>query len=292
MNKYPNNAKFAVCLTHDIDRVKKTHQYFTRFVRFLKRKHIRAAVNEIYNFFRFYFSDIKKDPYWPGRIIDIEGKLGVKSTFFFLNETKKTNWFNPKEWKLSFGRYKIDDPGVVEFIKRIDNEGWEVGLHGSYDSYKDKNLLSKEKEKLEGILGKEIYGIRQHYLNLNIPETWKIQKELGIKYDSSFGSVNEFVNDKPFHPFDDANFLVIPLVIMDTGLFSKNDDIEFIFKKFKKLIDIVEKENGVITLNWHYYNEYEFPGEAKLYRKIIDICKEKGAWIATCSDVVQWINKK
>ena len=31
--EWPNNADFAVCLTHDVDRIKKTYQYFTHSIK-------------------------------------------------------------------------------------------------------------------------------------------------------------------------------------------------------------------------------------------------------------------
>ena len=81
--KWPDDKKFAVCLTHDVDRVKKTYQYLTRFEHFLKKLEIKNAFNEIFCFLKFYFSkDPKKDPYWNFEIImEIERKFGVRSTF-------------------------------------------------------------------------------------------------------------------------------------------------------------------------------------------------------------------
>ena len=62
--KWPDDKKFAVCLTHDVDRVKKTYQYFTRFMRFLEKLKMQNAFNEIFCFLKFYFrKEYGKDPY-------------------------------------------------------------------------------------------------------------------------------------------------------------------------------------------------------------------------------------
>ena len=141
--RWPQGKKFAVCITHDVDRVKKTYQYFTRFVRFLSHFQILGAINEIQNGF-LLFKNIKKNPYWGfERIIEIENKYNVKSTFFFLNESGKVDLFHPKDWKLYLGRYSINDPEIVKIIISLASNGWEIGLHGSYNSFLNKNLLKK-----------------------------------------------------------------------------------------------------------------------------------------------------
>ena len=292
---WPDGKKFAVCLTHDVDRIKKTYQYFTRFARFLKKMEIKKAFNEIFSFIKFYFSkNCKNDPYWNFEIImDIERNFGVKSTFFFLNETGKINIFKPETWQLYLGRYNMKDPEINKLIKKLDSEGWEIGLHGSYNSYKDKNLLKTEKNGVEKILGKRVYGVRQHYGNLKTPETWKLQEELGFEYDSTMGIADcaEFKDNKylPFYPFDSL-FLEIPLTIMEHRLFSSDKNLEELWEDCKKIIEIVEENNGVLTVLWHnrVFKEEEFPGRREIYEIIIRLCKKKGAWITNAYEIAKW----
>jgi hypothetical protein len=183
---WPHGKKFAACLTHDVDRIEKSFQYFTRFIRFSLSFQFIKGINEINNLANL-FDQIEKNPYWGfERLIEIEKKHNVKSTFFFLNESGKIEMSHPSTWKLYLGRYDVKKPEIIKIIRKLDLEGWEIGLHGSYKSYVNKNLLAKEKNDLEFILGKKIYGVRQHYLNLEIPNTWIFQEELGIKYDSTF----------------------------------------------------------------------------------------------------------
>ena len=169
-----------VALSHDVDRISKHYQYFTYFLKnFLKADFKKAA----YHFASFF----KEEPYWNfPEIIKVEESLNVKSTFFILDETIPFKLFDKSNWQLSLGRYKLHNKKLVETIKYLDKEGWEIGVHGSYNSFNNKELLQKEKSRIEAIVEHEIIGIRQHYLNWD-KNTWQIQKELGFKYDSTWG---------------------------------------------------------------------------------------------------------
>lgn len=281
---WPGGKKFALCLTHDVDRVKKTYQYFTHFAKTLRPYHLLSLLQ-------------KEEPYWNfEKIMEIEERYGVKSTFFFLNESKKLDLLKPKNWAISLGRYDIHNSKVTNIIKKLHSKGWEIGLHGSYESYRNKELLNKEKEKLEEIIEDEVVGIRQHNLNIEIPKTWKIQYEVGLKYDTTFGFNDKvgFRDSKylPFHPLDNS-FLEIPLTIMDATLFKISRSIDDAWAKCKNLIDSTEKSNGLLTVLWHQevFNEKEFPGWSKIYEEIIRVCKEKNAWIATCKEIAELWSK-
>jgi len=283
---WPHGKKFALCLTHDVDRVKKTYQHFTYFLKTQRPYHLLSLFQ-------------KNEPYWNfEKIMEIENKYGVKSTFFFLNERGKASLFSPREWKLYLGRYDIYDSDVIDVIRNLHENGWEIGMHGSYNSYNNKDMLAKEKRELEELIGDEILGIRQHYLNLEIPKTWKIQEEVGFKYDTTFGFQDKigFRSRKyyPFYPFDDSSFLEIPLAIMDVLLFKDAKNMEEAWKKCKELINITEKKGGILTVLWHQrvFNEKEFPGWSRIYEKIIKVCKEMDAWITTAKDIAEWWNDK
>jgi peptidoglycan/xylan/chitin deacetylase (PgdA/CDA1 family) len=292
---WPDGQKFAVCLTHDVDRVKKTFQYLTHTIKHFKKGEIGRAFTQMLPLLR------RENPYWNfDRIIEIEKKMGVKSTFFFLNEQGKASLFAPREWELYFGRYDIKDPEIIKIMKRLDAEGWEIGIHGSYNSYRDLKMLEEEKNVLEELIGKKVQGISQHYCNLENPKTWEYHEQLGLAYDSTIGFVGEigfrYGTCFPFHPFNAAEGRTLslwefPLTIMDNACSSDKRDA---FEECIKVLNIVEKYNGVLLLRWHQkvFNEHEFPGRLKIYEKLIKICKEKDAWITTAGKIEQWYNSR
>jgi peptidoglycan/xylan/chitin deacetylase (PgdA/CDA1 family) len=283
--QWPEEKPFAVFLSHDVDRVRKTYQFLPYFLIERRLYHLRSLFE-------------KPNPYWCfERIMEIEKKYDVRSTFFFLKETKKFKMLHPSSYILSLGHYDFQEPAVREIIRTLDSEGWEVGLHGSYDSYTNKDLLVNEKKELERALGKQVIGIRQHFLNLEKPKTWEIQKEIGFLYDASFGYKEDigFLDERylPFQPFNDS-FFIFPLIVMDGTLFSKYHDDATRWEKVQEVITLAEERHGVISFLWHQrvFNENEFPGWASLYEKIIKECKGKNAWFTTGKGLYDWVIKK
>lgn len=267
-----------VALTHDVDRTKKTYQYITHGLKCISQFNVSG--------FLYQFNSLwKPNPYWMfPELIKIEQDFGVKSTFFFLNESIRFEIFKSKSFVLSQGRYNISESKIVNLIKWLDENGWEIGVHGSFNSYKNINLLRYEKKVLEEILGHQVIGIRQHYLNLN-SETWYIQHSVGFKYDSSFGSTRSigFVDNKylPFRPLNNE-FTVFPQVIMDTCFMANKSR----WSELDKYFDICERKKAILVVNFHnhVFNVKEFPGFRDAYGKIIERGKERGGDFRTLSE--------
>jgi len=95
---------------------------------------------------------------------------------------------------------------------------------------------------------------------------------------------------KPFQPFHDSDFLVIPLTIMDGPLFQMNSSPADAWLRCQELIDVAERNQGVLTVLWHNnrFNDREYPGQSGVYEKLIVECKKRGALIARCCDVYSW----
>lgn len=265
-----------VCLTHDVDRVRKTYQYLTKPLRMIRAGLWRSAGKSFCQMFQ-------KEPYWGfDEIMEIEEQHGVRSTFFFLDETIPLRLLQLKTWKLALGRYRVTDKRVADIIRRLDKGGWEIGLHGSYRSYQDINLLRQEKQRLEQVVGHEIIGIRQHYLNL-APDTWQLQSAAGFRYDSSWGYIDAigFREGKvePFHPLEDKNFVEIPLCIMDSCyIHTKNTE-----QSLRKIAREADKKNAVIVINFHSnnFNPIDFPYYKESYIYLIEYFQKLDAEFLT-----------
>lgn len=278
LDEYP----FALCLTHDVDRIRKTYQAVYNAI-------IDRQPSELLDLLPW------RDPYWQfQKIMDLEEALGVRSAFYFLNEQRLFRdkpvraWFRPEAWKLYMGRYALDETKVERVIQELDRRGWEIGLHGSYDSYQDKARLADEKTDLEGVLGHSVIGCRQHYLNLDQPRTWRYQTEVGLRYDTSLGSADDYGfhgRHEPIRPFGDA-FVVFPLTLMEISLPGIDTNPEGAWSKCENLLFEADANSAVMTVLWHprYFYEGDYPNYGPLYRRLIQRALDLGAWVGPPGD--------
>lgn len=274
---------FALALTHDVDRVRKTYQavYYA-----VTRRDPGSLLDLLPG----------RRPYWQFEtVMDIESDLGVRSAFYFLDERSlfgdlpPREWLSPKSWRLYGGRYRVDEPAVADVIVELDEGGWEVGLHGSYDSYRDPDQIRREKRRLERILGHPVLGGRQHYLNLERPDTWKYQSAAGLRYDSSLGSSTEYGFGSgygPFRPFDDG-FVVFPLTLMEKTLPAVETDPERAWAVCEDLLHEARENGAVMTVLWHpsFFYDGDHPNYGRLYRRLVERALEMGGWVGPPGDI-------
>ena len=271
----PEDGSFALCLTHDVDRPYKTYQSSYYAVRNRSLSQLRDLI-------------FGRNPYWSfDRIRSIEAELDVRSAFYFLDEESlftdrpRRELFDPEAWSLYTGRYDIHDPRIVELIRELDGGGWEIGLHGSYNSFRDREQLREQKTRLESILGRDVTGGRQHHLNLSIPETWEHHAAIGLQYDASLGSSTEhgFTHGYGLHrPFDDE-FVVFPLTAMEIALpIDRNPDRAW--EACEELLKDAHDNAAVMTVLWHpRFFCSDTPNHAPIYRRLIERALELGAWV-------------
>lgn len=273
--------ELSVCLSHDVDRIGKTFQYATHFLRKIMDGDLGAAMYQL-------SSVTQRGHYWMfEKVMKLEMQLGVRSTFFFLNETYPFRPWELPSWRLALGYYDVFDERLQAIIRELDHGGWEIGLHGSYLSYQDEAMLKKEKADLERIVGHPIMGIRQHYLNLD-NGTWAKQASAGFLYDASFGFRDDvgFRDNQyqPFKPLQDTPFYVMPLVIMDSCLIEKAKPLDVA----RSVMDLAEEKGACLVLNWHQerFSEKEFPGWSDLYVRLVKECQSRRARFTTIGQYI------
>ena len=277
---YPKNKEFAVCLTHDVDVIKpsikrKLHLFLKQI---FEEKNLRLdTVFEPYDFL-----------YTFKKIVNIEKSFGASSTFFFIAAED------------SFSkRYNLSE--VVDTIHYLEDEGFEIGLHGGYFTYNSYSRITREKATLEKYTSKEIIGYRNHYLRFEVPRTWYLLRKAGFKYDTTIGyaSLPGWKNGfgYPFLPYDFTSsnlidpILEIPLVIMDTTflVYLKYDLLKS-WQTMREFVDTARRHRAVLTILWHNdkFDEIYFPGYSKLYKMFLEYVNESKGWLTNCRNLYYW----
>lgn len=245
-----------IVLTHDIDSIKKPFSHiwqrrnrFSRWDIVLSALHIRNLYNNIED------------------IIALEDKYGYKSTFFV-------------------PVFLFDITEIVDTLKEIKKEGWEVQLHFVYESIQPQGLFKLQKDFFEKHIG-ELYGLRSHMLFINDFLLDLFEKE-GLLYDASFRA--ETVNS--YNPFNIRNNLVeIPLALMDADIFgrfkfSENTAWKYIMWKLKS----AEKENADCFVVLFHQEAYRMKG-GRLYKKFVEYISSQDYETQLCIDAAKSIKE-
>lgn len=137
----------------------------------------------------------------------------------------------------------------------------KIGVHPSYRSNKNSNLLSKEIKRLENITGKEIIRSRQHYLKLSFPKTYRTLIEKGIKTDYSMGYASRpgfrASIATPFYFFDlienqTTKLKIYPFQVMDVTLNNyRHLNTADAIKKIQQLMTETSNVGGTFISLWH-----------------------------------------
>ena len=186
--------------------------------------------------------------------MEIEEKYETKSTFFFRTQYENGDY-----------RDYYDD------IKKLNKEGWEIGLHTDPSSVNEILEIKREKENLEKILGSKIYGNRVHYLSNDEKLLEKLSK-LGFIYDSSFKKTKDAITVEDMGYQQINEIIEFPVTLMDAYLFTYMKISEDkIIKTVEKTLNSCRKLNlefNVMSILWHD-NVLKMKG-GRMYSKILE----------------------
>jgi len=248
--------QYTPILSHDIDYIKKWKHFSSLINESKKNIKKRQFLRIPLNLGSFFFSKIQliNDPYdnliW---LSEIAKRKGVLSTFYFMSGISNSK-YDQVDYDLSSKKMR----SIVD--KLLDN-GCKVGLHPSYESYLSKDVMTKEVRSINLSIDMEIEESRQHYLRIQIPETFRILEDLGINYDSSLlygkniGFRNGVCYDFPIFDILERRKMKIierPLIFMENH--HLNTDRAIMHLKFKQVIDRVKYFEGSALILWHNSN--------------------------------------
>jgi hypothetical protein len=227
-----------------------------RIVRFICNKLGNYTFDENYTF-EWYMNVCEKE--------------GLRVAFYFI----------PTSVEEGNGCYELKDRKIIELLKKIDGCGHEIGVHGSYQTFRDLDKTVAQKKILDSALKlagikQVVRGNRQHYLRWDSAVTPELLDEAGFEYDSSgafadhtgfrFGTAQEF-SMWGWQSHKKLKLKQRPLVVMECsiildkymGLGARKEAYDYIHK----LEQCTQHFGGNFTLLWHNSFLYE-----KKYKKL------------------------
>ncbi|PSR11689.1 MAG: hypothetical protein DA408_00180 [Bacteroidetes bacterium] len=225
-----------------------------------------------------------KNHFWQfDNFIELEQAYGAKSAFYFC----------PLKGSLFRYFFIAPDPfydtSTTKFkavFKKLNDIGFETGLHSSYFAYQSLASFKKEKEKLQEEAGFEIVGNRHHYWHLNQDdpsETAFIHQESGLFYDSSLSfekhSGFRYSICTPFNLWHKTqekalSILQLPPTLMDDHLFghARNHSFATFKEHIDSLVQSVADYRGVFVADFHarVLNTTFFPQWGEAYQYLLE----------------------
>ena len=285
---WPNNAPYAVCLTHDVDVIYKW--WLKKAISYILRgkgtEFLKSVGKGEYN-------NIEK-------IMALEAKYGFKSTFFFLTIKRDR-----------MPRYNIKKLRTI--IQSLIINKWEIGLHTSLGASVSVEKILKEKEILESVAGRQISGVRNHYLGYKYGVTWEIQYRAGFEYDSTMGYTKKIgFRTGICHPHcvyfpqkckERQCMIELPMTIMDKTLEVEAREVykeygvskkDAMIKKINNILRIIRMHKGLLVINWHQssFDEKDYKELVEVYKWMLEKFKFDGAFVAPCYEVCEWWRDK
>jgi hypothetical protein len=189
--------------------------------------------------------------------------VNVKSTFYFMAGRSDC---------ARDGKYEIHDPRIVNLLRKIYRRGHRIGIHPSFNAYKNNEIIQHEIRSLKAVLAEE--GIEQmdwrsrmHYLRWENPATLLALDAAGINIDSTLGYADRagFRGGTcfSFNAFDavtqsQKSIRIEPLIAMDCSVIEQKYMGYGVSDKAKaKLLTLkhcCERVRGNFSLLWHNSN--------------------------------------
>lgn len=221
-------------------------------------------------------SNFRKDPFdtfnW---LLKMKKRHELEMVFFFLVSEYTTHDKN----------ISVNNSHFQSLIKSVADYT-PVGLHPSYFTMRNEHKLKKEKKKLEAIINTPITKSRQHFLRVDLPETYQNLVDLEIFEDYSMGYAQHFGfragTCTPFYFYDmeyeiQTPLKLTPFAVMDVTL---KDYLQYSNRKtlatILELAKEVKKVNGTFVTLMHNetFDKFSrFKNWSIMYEKMIKAIK-------------------
>jgi hypothetical protein len=313
---WPSGLRFAVCSTHDVDMVSRsmTPAQLLRSIRSAcaPEPGTADAAGTAARFERLqrpvravargaYFGVARAPDAGDSleRAIAAEKELGGKGSYLFTVVPDRPVHYDCVYDHDDACTFRGRRRTVSAVMRLLRDEGFDVGLHGSWRSALDPAVLASERERLSAAVDGAISSTRQHYLHYDARCTARFQDRAGLSVDSTLG-FNRNIGFRagtslPFRQFDlraqtSMHLLEVPLVIQEAALLAANAlelDHALAREVIRTIIDTVAEASGVVTLLFHPHSLVDDSVD-ELYRFSLRYAVEVGGWLTSLRELERW----
>ena len=244
----------------------------------LRKRSIAGATTRLKNAWQSRRGDYRHDPHWTfdWYMTQLEA-CGSRGAFYFIATPGRTRYDCA---------YALEEPRMQALLAQIAARGHEIGLHGSFHTYRDGAQLARERQRLGAACARagaaddtQIRGNRQHYLRWDASITPDLLEQAGFDYDATGG----FPYDPGFHHGTAREFPMWswkkqgplrlrqrPLMLMESAVLgdSARADPEAALATMARLKHTALRY-GDFNLLWHN-SRFTEPGDRALFRKILE----------------------
>lgn len=294
--RWPDGRRFAAVLTHDVDRIvehpwrERTRQAAAVRAGTIPGSRVRLLAQA--SALRVQSTVGRSDHAPFDRYVREEERLGFRSSFLvlpdrLLSASRYDHWYAYDD----VVRHEGSRATFREAARSLAARGWDVGLHGSYASAHDLDVLVHDRSRVESVIEAPVVSTRQHFLRFDARTTPRIQAAAGLQVDSSLGYSSAIgCRNGLALPFFWAHddLLEVPLLVQDVALFRGADGampVDDAVARAGAVIERVATLGGAVTLSWHAH-----PGETAhaAYRALLDLVERNGGWGCSLADMNNW----
>ncbi len=251
----PIKIETKYTLTHDIDAIRRLPSFY-KFLRAIaniglyQKNKLRGLGKLLKTYCDIKFNKMP-DPYDTFSWLLVTTHPKIVDRFIYFLSGGRTQYEN---------FFRIQDFQCQPIYDLARQQGYTFGIHPSYLSCTDENMMEKEKNRLEQVLGQNISHSRQHFLRYDMSQTGQILDNLNIQTDSSMGYRNKTGfrcgTGFPYYMYNfneekKYDFLERPMVVMDMAIIH---EVGWDAQKFIELLDNFLEKNKYfthITFNFH-----------------------------------------
>lgn len=208
--------------------------------------------------------------------------------FTWLDNLHDKHQLNPLYFFLLAEKRKAYDKNVSPrssllqaLIKKVSAKN-EVGIHPSWQSRHDKQVLRKEINLLNSLTHQAVRHSRQHYIRMKMPDTYRRLLSEGIERDYSmgYGTINGFRASicSPFYWYDiledeRTNLVIHPFCYMDANAYFEEhltaEQASHQLQYYHNIVKSMDGEFSIILHNHFLTEQSEWIEWRKMYEDFL-----------------------